>query len=97
MFTVCVNLVLESEHLFQIIFSLLYSIIVDTFDVNPHCIYYGKRFAKPSNTYALLAVVIILTAFFFFLSFCGSSCNDLILDIFFSLSTLEHNQNICTV
>ena len=46
MFTECVSLVVDNKYVqFQIIWSLFYSIIVDTFDVDPHSIQYEKRLA----------------------------------------------------
>ena len=50
MFTVCVSLVLDSKYLqSRIICSLLCSIIVDTFEVDPHLIQYEKCLVKPTN------------------------------------------------
>ena len=45
----CVNLVLDSKYVqFQIIFSLLWSMIVDTSKVDPHLNQYEKCQIKPS-------------------------------------------------
>ena len=42
---------LESKYVqFSIISSLLFSIIVDIFEVDPHSIQYGKRLVKPTNS-----------------------------------------------
>ena len=50
MFTLFVDLVFGIEYVqFQIISSLLYSIIVDTLTVDPHSIQYEKCLMKPNN------------------------------------------------
>ena len=50
MLTVCVDLGLGSKHVkFQIISSLLYTITVGTFLVDPHSIQYKRCSMKPSN------------------------------------------------
>ena len=64
MLTVCVSLVFGGEYvLFRIICSLLCSIVVDRFDVDPHSIQYENRLAKPTNVEEMKYYSVLCQAF----------------------------------